>query len=578
MKTYARSLSAAGLFGAALVFYLYTLAPSLVWGDGVKLQTEVALGGSVYLFFDNDVPIASDGLPFARLGAAAWDHPLYVMLGQPFLALPWGDAAFRVNLISALAAALAVALTYCVGLLLVDRTWPAALGALALAVSHTFWWHAVTAEVYALHLLFAISLIGLTLRWFRRRQSRDLMWFALFAGLGLANHLMLMLILIPSIAFITLTALRDRYKPRLADHLAAIRHILWSPYSFACAVLFSAGLAPWWIQFARMVQRIGWPVTLLMAVGYPFLPGSLALRSINTLIMNGLTYAAWLTYQYTPIGVGLGIYGGFWLWRTQRRLAGYLLTLLAFQVVFSANYNVADRFAFHLPSYLIFALFLIAGLARVAERFLITRRQRVLMIGLAFILLVMAPVLVYAATPPALHALGITDHSVGLLPIGNGVRDGLETFLNPNQRGNDSASRFGRSTMDQLAPNALVLTPNHVDGEAYLVLRYYQLVEHRRPDVHLELLLFQAAENAPQAALDLMRAQSPCRAVYVASLNPQAYPLEELQREFDITAEANLYRLHPRDVQRTTAPCPELDQLPANASLEHLMQEVMQWR
>ena len=85
------------LFLAVLAFYIVTLQPSLAWGDGIRLQREVVTAESFILAEMVEpalseverVDFADDPLPFARLGVAAWDHPLYVMLGHTLLrALP----------------------------------------------------------------------------------------------------------------------------------------------------------------------------------------------------------------------------------------------------------------------------------------------------------------------------------------------------------------------------------------------------------------------------------------------------------------------------------------------------------
>ncbi|HEC22737.1 MAG TPA: hypothetical protein ENI95_07455, partial [Chloroflexi bacterium] len=70
------------LFALVLGFYLYTLQPSLSWGDGTRLQREVITGESFILAELVDVQFAPDPFPFAKLGVAAWDHPLYVILGH----------------------------------------------------------------------------------------------------------------------------------------------------------------------------------------------------------------------------------------------------------------------------------------------------------------------------------------------------------------------------------------------------------------------------------------------------------------------------------------------------------------
>lgn len=577
------------LFLMVLGFYLYTLAPSVNWADSARLQMEVMLGGSTYWFLNEASQVPMDGLPFDRLGVAAWDHPLYVMLGQVFLALPWGEPPFRINLMSAVTAALAIALVYRVGLFLVRDRWAAALGALALAVSHTFWFHAVISEAYTLHTLFMISLIWLALRWPHYRCWRELMLFVLLAGLGLANHVMLALTLLLAVVYmVVITVANADGSPGFRTLLLPRRYAVlleelrgWR--SIVLVGLFAAGFAPWWIQFIRMARIIGLPLTLEIAGGSPWLGHRLLLaQSWWAASANLVGYFGWLLYQFTPIGVALGLCGFVLMWRAQPHVARFLLALFLIHAAFSANYSVPDRFSFHLPSYLVFALAITWGIARLTHRpdaRLLPGEKR-LTIGLRGLLLVpiLAPIALYAITPSALRAVGLTESRLGIQPIGTGARDTLTYFLDPNKRGDDSAARFGRSTLAQLAPDALVFTPKSSDQEAYVVLRYFQIVEGLRPDVHLELMLFDPVDDISQALLAQVHSQMWCRPLYLVSLNPDTYPLATLRTEFEIVPEANLYRLLPRQPQPATSTCPDLDTRWADVTLEQLLRRAMRWR
>jgi hypothetical protein len=164
---------------------------------------------------------------------------------------------------------------------------------------------------------------------------------------------------------------------------------------------------------------------------------------------------------------------------------------------------------------------------------------------------------------------------LGIQPIGTGARDTLTYFLDPNQRGNDSAARFGRSTFAQLAPNALVFTPRPGDLEAYVVLRYFQLVEGLRPDVRLELMLFNPVDEVSDAVAAQAHSQMWCRPLYLASLNPDTYPLATLRTKFEIVPEANLYRLLPRQPQPAASTCPDPDTRWAGVTLEQLLRRAV---
>lgn len=203
MEASLRKPELAELIGAIIVtatswvIYLLTVAPTVsFWDCGEFIAAAYALG----------VPHPP--------GA-----PLYLLLGRIFSLLPvTGDIALRVNLISTIASALAVLLTYLIILRLIrefagdwhpTKMWPAvfssAIGALALAFADSFWFNSVEAEVYALSTFFTTAVIYLILVWGEKHEhaaaGKYLLLIAYLLGLAIGVHL-LNLLAIPSIVLI----------------------------------------------------------------------------------------------------------------------------------------------------------------------------------------------------------------------------------------------------------------------------------------------------------------------------------------------------------------------------------------
>jgi hypothetical protein len=132
----------------SLALYVTTLAPS------------------VPTLFDDSLefPLVAYRLAIAH----PTGYPLYTLLAKLFTLGPWHNVAWAVNLLSAVAGALAVALAFLVARQLTRRRWPALLGAAALAVSPVFWSQAAVAEVYTLNTVFVAGLLWLALRWAQR--------------------------------------------------------------------------------------------------------------------------------------------------------------------------------------------------------------------------------------------------------------------------------------------------------------------------------------------------------------------------------------------------------------------------
>jgi len=180
---------------AAFALYVRTLAPGVLGGDSGELQFAVSLGGVSH----------------------PSGYPLYHMLGWLWSRLlPWGDAARRVNLLSALWGGVAIALVYLLVARLLRsaapllqptaRTLVAAAAALALACSDLFWSQAVVAEIYTLHAAFVALVLLLLLQWEARLGKqvpadgalslggRSLVPVALAFGLSLTHHLSMVLL------------------------------------------------------------------------------------------------------------------------------------------------------------------------------------------------------------------------------------------------------------------------------------------------------------------------------------------------------------------------------------------------
>ncbi len=182
-------LIAGAVFLIALVLYLATMAPTFsFWDCGEFVASSVTLG----------VPHPPGS-------------PMFLLLGRVLSMIPVGDPGWRVNLISVLSSALTVMLLYliCVQLIRELRSdtpdeWTtserlahyggAVIGALAFAVSDSFWFNAVEAEVYAISMVFTALVVWLALDWSEESDEpgneRWLMLIAYVMGIAIGIHLL----------------------------------------------------------------------------------------------------------------------------------------------------------------------------------------------------------------------------------------------------------------------------------------------------------------------------------------------------------------------------------------------------
>jgi hypothetical protein len=208
------------------IVYLSTLAPTVAfWDCGEFITTS-------YRF----------GVPHPP-GA-----PLYTLLGRIFSMLPFGEIAFRVNLLSAASGIATVLLIYLCTVRLLnnwfDRTNPqhqvaiftgAAVAALSTAFSFSFWNNAIEAEVYGLSMCITLLAVWLGLRWDDAHKDhhsdRNLLFIAYLFGLGAGVHLQCLLT-VPGILILIFTDLLED-RPRKTQMLIVIGLIFYPFLSIA---------------------------------------------------------------------------------------------------------------------------------------------------------------------------------------------------------------------------------------------------------------------------------------------------------------------------------------------------------
>lgn len=333
----APGLTSAFVALAALTLYRATLLPGLDFGDTASFQTIL-------------------GSPTLTPRAG---YPLYFAIGDVFLRLTGGEPAHTLNLLSAIAAAIASGLIVLVAAELSGSVAAATGAALLFAASYTFWSQAVIAEVYALHAIFVCLTLLLLLRWATRpTMPRLALFFAVFA-LGFGNHLSMILLGPAYAAFLLIAAdggWRSMLKPRILGLALALGcagalqyvgqlHALWlmpqPPHSVA------EGLRQFWFD----VTKSDWRDTMVMNVPRVMLRDHLTMYWFD------------LRQQFGVAGPVLAVFGLAQLASTHPRRAILLLLLYAVNVTFAYSYNVGDSHVFYLPSHLIVALLAACGVA-----------------------------------------------------------------------------------------------------------------------------------------------------------------------------------------------------------------------
>ena len=405
-RSVARPAAALGL--SALVLYVATLCPTIYAADSGQLA------GAALTFGVAHPP----GYPLQTLLGNLWSR-----------VLPVGDPAWRINLISALSAAGAVALVFVLTARLSAGRVGAAFAAATLALGATFWSQALVTEVYAFDLLLASACL-LAALCARRRPTRSRVASTLALVALWIGHRNLNLLYAPAVLALLWPALR----PRLAHprDAAALAGASLAPFLVLLYVPIASSFDP--LIDAGDPERWGrWWAVLTAAEFHGLLFAGDFFRQAGEVLAH-LPRDLGAALLLAPAGLLL-------LWKRAPTTAVVFGTLALLPLLFASAYSVGDRIVFALP-----AILAVAVLGGVAAGALAGRLPRPAGVGLL-------------ALPLLLAGWNLEDNDL---------------------RGQTLARDFAHDSLSLLAEDALVLA--HSDFVAFPIW-YAQAVEGRRTDV-----------------------------------------------------------------------------------------------
>jgi hypothetical protein len=464
------------IFVVVLAFYLATLAPTVLWGDEAYFQRTA---------FEGELKPDGGG------------HWLWLRAAQLFVKLPWGDVAYRVNLLSAVAAALTILLMYAAGVALDLSSAAATAVAASLAVAHTFWFFAVRAEVYTVFTLLMALQLWLWLSW-RRDKVWPILTAAFLFGIVLLGHQMAVL-LMPAFAYL----------------LWKRRTWLSTRQWVYALLLLVVGVLPFFvvIQWQSGGENVLVNLRLHFTHSSEDFTGALFDFSLTSLPRDAAMWIGLLGLQF------IGLSGLFALWGVidasregLRAPWSALVVLFVTAVVFAFSYHVNDQFVFFLPSYLVFALFVGRGWHAAWGNWSgIDKRALQLLL---IILFVVVPIVSYNAMPRLLAAADINPMGIRELP----GRNPNSFFLWPAKNGYLGAADYARAALWTLPAESVLIA----DYTPAATIHYLKSVEGLRPDVRLYYIgqdrnLAQIVEKLPPGAK-----------VFLADNNPDYYNLHSL--------------------------------------------------
>lgn len=356
-------LALAGLAAAVFVFVLYirTLAPTVLYYDRPILLDSVML----------QVQAAVLGM------TGPTGEPTWVMLTHLFTYLPFGDVAYRVNLASAVYAAVTVFLVFVAGYLLSRRVVAALVAALAFGLGGTFWSQAVIAEIYTLNtLLIMLPIISLLL-WRERRRDRYLLLTCFLLGLAPTNHLTSALVIPTAFLFVGLVDWRKLVDWRLVLKGAGLFVLGLSPYLY---LPIRSSMDP----PMNEADPSNWPRFWEFVTGSDLL-GVFGQFGPSELPGRFAMYGSYLLADFNWVLIMVGLAGFMALVARDRAVAVLIGFPYLGWLAYAVEFGIFDTQLYFIPTYLMFALamavglgFLLRELEHYSERFPEARRNATL--------------------------------------------------------------------------------------------------------------------------------------------------------------------------------------------------------
>jgi hypothetical protein len=425
------------VLAAAGALYVFTCAPTILWQDSGMIQ---------YRTWYNDIE--------GGLGLAL-SHPLFYILAIVAKYVPLGEFAHRVNLVSAIAAAVAVANLFLLVRLWLGRNFPAVIAAVTFALSHTFWRHACIAETYSLYIALLLAELIMLLQYVRTKRIGYLYLLGLFNGLAIADHMFASIPLLCYTVFVVVLLV----KKHLHFRQFAIIILLWV-----------VGALPYeYLIIKNIIQTGDLAGTLASAAFGNSWHGAVFNTSLSLKIVK--ENILFLLLNFPTPNLLLFFVGLFILRKrsSEKAFSNIILALLILFFLFAFRYTVPDRYAFFMPFYCVVSIF--AGL----ETYFLQRRINRQVFVCLVLIFAFLPIPVYAAVPIIAENMGFSLGTKRDIPY----RNDYSYFLQPWKTGYRGTERFANEALDTVEDRAVI----YADGTTVYSLLYVQEVVGRRRDV-----------------------------------------------------------------------------------------------
>jgi len=330
----------------ALAAYVPTLAPGLLRADSGEFQTLAVTLGYTH----------------------PTGYPVYLLLAKAATFLPVGDVPYRVNLLSALMAAAAVAVMVLLGKLLTGRRWVALAGGLALAFSPTFWSQAIIAEVYTMALLFMLLVLLSLGLWQATGGRRWLFAGACLGGASIGVHITVSFMAPAAVLFVLL------HRRRIANTATAVAgaaagvavtlaaFALADPPDNPCSY-FNTVIDPCRSEWNLAPEDTdGFLERVYLSLSAPQFQSLMSSQTLGRTWEKVIQYVQNVPREIPPLWLPAAAGGLFWLGRRNGKMTALLLLASAAHLLYYLQLD-GVVYPMYIPTYAVIALFGVTGLA-----------------------------------------------------------------------------------------------------------------------------------------------------------------------------------------------------------------------
>jgi len=406
------------IFILASSLYGLTAQTSAAWQDSGTFQWRILIGDYVGTF----------GLVCA--------HPMLILFGQIAKLIPVGDILWKLNFISGLGMAVALANFMALITLLTNNRKVAILFTAILGLSHAVWWLATITETYTW------VIAGLTLElWLLVKLIRDPRWPRLVL-LAFANGLTFSLH-----DFATLTL---PIYVLLALYLAWKKQLpLWSLGMASLAFLIGGALF-----ISLIIRQAIESGNIAIAVSSAlFGPSRETILNASLITPYSRANVALASLSFLNIILPLAVVGVTRFRKDLGNVLAFTLGAITFiEIVFILRLASEDQFTCMLPALTMITLVSAMG-ANYLVQSSIRWRRTVMILGFASVICM--PI-IYGFLPGILTDLGIEVHRTRMLPY----RDEIRYWITPWKQNENSAQIFSEQALRQAAPDGIILADN----------------------------------------------------------------------------------------------------------------------